>query len=59
MAARVVGLSRGRLPTFQLKVGGDPDTDIERIRAVAAKLQPGDRLVADANTGWLPHERCA
>src|SRR6185503_11689380 len=41
---------------FQLKVGGDPDTDIERIHAVAAKLQPGDRLVADANTGWLPHE---
>ena len=23
---------------FQLKVGGDPDTDIDRIRAVAAKL---------------------
>jgi L-alanine-DL-glutamate epimerase-like enolase superfamily enzyme len=41
---------------FQLKVGGDPDTDIARIREVAAVLQPGDRLVADANTGWLPHE---
>jgi cis-L-3-hydroxyproline dehydratase len=41
---------------FQLKVGGDPDVDIERIRAVAAKLQPGDRLVADANTGWVQHE---
>jgi hypothetical protein len=23
---------------------------------VAAKLQPGDRLVADANTGWVQHE---
>ncbi len=23
---------------------------------VAAELQPGDRLVADANTGWLMHE---
>jgi L-alanine-DL-glutamate epimerase-like enolase superfamily enzyme len=41
---------------FQLKVGGDPDTDIERIRAVAAKLERGDRLIADANTGWLMHE---
>ncbi|MHC4399000.1 MAG: cis-3-hydroxy-L-proline dehydratase [Planctomycetota bacterium] len=41
---------------FQLKVGGDPDTDVERIRAVAVTLQPGDKLVADANTGWLVHE---
>ncbi len=40
---------------FQLKVGGDPETDIQRIRAVAARLQPGDVLVADANTGWLMH----
>ncbi len=41
---------------FQLKVGGDPDVDIRRIRAVAAKLESGDRLVADANTGWSLHE---
>ncbi len=41
---------------FQLKVGGDPDEDIERIRAVRAMLQPSDRLVADANTGWTQHE---
>jgi L-alanine-DL-glutamate epimerase-like enolase superfamily enzyme len=41
---------------FQLKVGGDPDTDIERIRAVQAMLQPTDRLIADANTGWTQHE---
>jgi len=41
---------------FQLKVGGDPDTDIERIRAVRAMLQSTDRLVADANTGWTQHE---
>lgn len=50
-AYRAEGYSR-----FQLKVGGDPDTDIARIFAVAAKLQPGDRLVADANTGWTQHE---
>jgi L-alanine-DL-glutamate epimerase-like enolase superfamily enzyme len=41
---------------FQLKVGGDPDEDIRRIRAVAQRLEPGDRLVADANTGWSVHE---
>ena len=40
---------------FQLKVGGNPDEDIERIRAVSA-LEPGDKLIADANTGWLMHE---
>ena len=41
---------------FQLKVGGDPDTDIERVRAVRALLAPTDRLIADANTGWTQHE---
>jgi len=41
---------------FQLKVGGDSNTDIARIHAVAERLQPGDKLVADANTGWLMHE---
>lgn len=41
---------------FQLKVGGHPDEDIERIRAVREILEPGDKLVADANTGWLMHE---
>lgn len=41
---------------FQAKVGGDPDLDIARIRAAASRLRPGDRLVADANTGWLVHE---
>jgi L-alanine-DL-glutamate epimerase-like enolase superfamily enzyme len=40
---------------FQLKVGGDPDTDIARIQAAAARLQSGDVLIADANTGWTQH----
>ena len=40
---------------FQLKVGGDPDTDIDRIKAAAAVLSRGDLLVADANTGWTQH----
>jgi len=56
MAAKVAGYRAQGYTRFQLKVGGDSDTDIERIRAVRAMLQPGDRLVADANTGWTQHE---
>ncbi len=41
---------------FQLKVGGVPDTDIERIHAAAAVLKTGDVLIADANTGWTQHQ---
>jgi L-alanine-DL-glutamate epimerase-like enolase superfamily enzyme len=56
MADRVAGYRAEGYRRFQLKVGGDPDEDIQRIRAVAAVLVPGDVLIADANTGWLPHE---
>jgi L-alanine-DL-glutamate epimerase-like enolase superfamily enzyme len=56
MADRVAGYRKEGYRRFQLKVGGDPDVDIARIRAVAARLQPGDRLVADANTGWVQHD---
>ena len=56
MANKVVAYRAEGYCRFQLKVGGDPDVDIERIHAVAAMLRPGDRLVADANTGWLMHE---
>ena len=56
MAAKVAGYRAEGYTRFQLKVGGDGDTDIERIRAVRAMLKPVDRLVADANTGWALHE---
>ena len=56
MAAKVAGYRAQGYTRFQLKVGDDPDVDIERILAVSRQLQTGDRLVADANTGWLPHE---
>jgi L-alanine-DL-glutamate epimerase-like enolase superfamily enzyme len=56
MARRVAGYRAEGYRRFQLKVGGDPHVDIARIRAVAAELEPGDRLVADANTGWLMHD---
>ncbi len=56
MASNVAGYRAQGYRRFQLKVGGDPDVDIERIRQVAAEIQPGEKLVADANTGWTQHE---
>ena len=56
MASKVSGYRAEGYRKFQLKVGGDPETDIERIRAVSAELQRGDVLIADANTGWLMHQ---
>ena len=55
MAASVAGYRRQGYRKFQLKVGGDPDTDIDRIRAAASVLERGDVLIADANTGWTQH----
>ncbi len=56
MAKRVAGYRAEGYRRFQLKVGGDPMVDIDRIHAVAAELEPGDRLIADANTGWMMHD---
>lgn len=56
MAEKVATYRAEGYTRFQLKVGDSPELDIERIRAVSRQLQSGDQLVADANTGWLPHE---
>ena len=56
MAGKVAGYRDEGYRRFQLKVGADPQTDIERIRAVSDLLEPSDKLIADANTGWLMHE---
>jgi cis-L-3-hydroxyproline dehydratase len=56
MAANVAGYRDEGYTKFQLKVGADADSDIERIRLSAAEMRPGDILVADANTGWTMHE---
>ncbi len=55
MAARIAQYRAEGYRKFQLKVGGDPDTDIDRIHAAAAVLERGDVLIADANTGWTQH----
>ena len=56
MAQNVADYRAEGYTRFQLKVGGDPDTDIKRIHAARAILKDSDRLVADANTGWTQHE---
>jgi L-alanine-DL-glutamate epimerase-like enolase superfamily enzyme len=56
MAASVAHYRSEGYRKFQLKVGGDPDIDVQRIRSVMSMLKPGDVLVADANTGWLAHQ---
>jgi L-alanine-DL-glutamate epimerase-like enolase superfamily enzyme len=56
MADRVAQYRAEGYRSFQLKVGGNPDEDIERIRTVAAQMRTSERLVADANTGWVQHE---
>ena len=37
---------------FQIKVGADWTTDIDRIRNGVALLEPGEKAMADANQGW-------
>jgi len=52
MAENVAAHRADGYTKFQLKVGGHPGDDIERIHAVADILADGEVLVADANTGW-------
>jgi L-alanine-DL-glutamate epimerase-like enolase superfamily enzyme len=56
MARKIAGYKAEGYTKFQLKVGGDADQDIERIRETRAVLGRGDILVADANTGWTRAE---
>ncbi|MEL7469277.1 MAG: cis-3-hydroxy-L-proline dehydratase [Pseudomonadota bacterium] len=56
MAERTQEYQEAGFTQFQVKVGEDPDTDIERFRRVGAVLRPGDVMDADANTGWKQHE---
>ena len=52
MAENVAGHRADGYTKFQLKVGGTPQDDIDRIHAAAEVLTDGEVLVADANTGW-------
>ena len=52
MADKIAGYRAEGYTKFQLKVGGNANDDIERIRACRDILEPTDILVCDANTGW-------
>ena len=52
MADNIAGYRAEGYTKFQLKVGGRPSEDIDRIHAAADILTDGEILVADANTGW-------
>lgn len=56
MAENVLAYRNEGYRRFQLKVGGNANEDIERIREVRKRLEPKDILIADANTGWLKHD---
>ncbi|MEX1126810.1 MAG: cis-3-hydroxy-L-proline dehydratase [Acidimicrobiia bacterium] len=56
MAARVSEYRSEGYSRFQLKVGGEPEEDIQRIFAVAGVLGSGETMIADANGGWLMHQ---
>jgi L-alanine-DL-glutamate epimerase-like enolase superfamily enzyme len=50
-ARRVEGLHQ-----FQLKIGGDPDTDKARVESVLEVTDEADIVIADANGGWSLQE---
>jgi cis-L-3-hydroxyproline dehydratase len=56
MAERVAQYRAEGYRKFQLKVGGRPAEDVRRIEQAVARLQEGDLLIADANTGWSMHD---
>ena len=56
MAEKLTSYQEQGFSQFQMKVGNDPDVDIQRIRTVAARLNSGNKLAADANCGWRQHD---
>ena len=56
MAERAAEYQAAGFTQLQVKVGENPDTDIERFRRVASVMQPGNVMDADANCGWKQHE---
>jgi len=52
MAAMVTKYRGQGYRRFQLKLGGDPDIDIARIKACRGVMQDGEVLIGDSNTGW-------
>jgi L-alanine-DL-glutamate epimerase-like enolase superfamily enzyme len=56
MAARAVAYVKEGYRRIQVKVGLDPDEDIQRVEAVRAAVGGDIVLFADANCGWSTHQ---
>jgi L-alanine-DL-glutamate epimerase-like enolase superfamily enzyme len=56
MAERVTALRGEGIRRFQLKLGGDPDDDAARARAVVEATGPDGVIFGDANCGWSLRE---
>jgi L-alanine-DL-glutamate epimerase-like enolase superfamily enzyme len=56
MAARARSYQAEGYKRLQVKVGLDPDEDIERLESVHQQLGSGIVLFADANGGWSTHQ---
>jgi len=56
MADLILKYKKEGYTRFQLKLGGDPVEDIERIRETRKVLDAKDVLIGDANTGWTAHQ---
>lgn len=50
--AEMKGYREAGYQQFQIKVGADWVTDIDRISEIVPLLQPGEKAMADANQGW-------
>ena len=59
-ADEMVAFSQARIAegigALQLKLGGDPREDAERVRAVRSAVGDDVLIVADANGGWRPRQ---
>jgi L-alanine-DL-glutamate epimerase-like enolase superfamily enzyme len=52
MVEEAVGIMNAGFPAIKVKVGGDPDDDLRRIRGIRAAIRPEIPLRLDANQGW-------
>lgn len=56
MAAECVAFMAKGVRAFKPKIGGDPDADADRLRAIREVVGPDVSIRADANQGYSPKE---
>ena len=55
-----IEIARGQGYAFHsVKIGGDPDGDVERMRTIDRHMAAGEGLTFDCNRSWLPSEAIA